>query len=342
MPWSNVNLVLNVRDRTSGTYQAALFNAENQNIVQGQIHSLSVNEVNFPYDIPNIQNRFNVFEMENYGVGPSGNTFATIVVPPGFYTGTELATEITTLMQDAQAAQDPPINPANVPTCTYDDTTNRFSFVPPTAPTNPVFYDWAFSSPYTFSDNYIGTSNPNLGKDIFSIMGYESGQAPITAQGQSLVSGSAPLTFTQYIDICSPQLCKFQEFQGGSTTNLARRGDVICRLYIANNIAVQEAEGQRPFIINRQFYNSRVMKWTAGNSIGTIDIQLYDDVGQPLLTTWQPRSYQITFNVYEGGDEKEQVTDPNTGQMMRLPKYSPYSPQNARGWSSSTFPMTSR
>ena len=342
MPWSNVNLVLNSRDRTSGSYQAALFNAENQNIVQGQIHSLNVNEVNFPYDIPNIQYGFNVFEMECYGTGPPRNTFAKIVVPPGFYSGTELAEAITQLMVDAQAAQDPPIDPANVPTCTYDETTNRFSFVPPTAPTDPVFYNWAFSSPYTFSDKYIGVTNPNLGKDIFSIMGYESGQAPVTAQEESFVSGSAPLTFTQYIDICSPQLCKFQEFQGGSTTNLARRGDVICRLYVSNNIAVQEPEGQRPFIINRQFYNSRVMKWTTGNSIGTIDIQLYDDVGQPLKTTWTPRNYQITFNVYEGGDEKEMVTDSVTGETMSLPKYPSYRPQNAAAWSNPSFPMSGR
>jgi hypothetical protein len=74
---------------------------------------------------------------------------------------------------------------------------------------------------------------------------------------------------------------------------------VICRLFIANNVATQEEEGTRPFIINRQYTNERVMRWTADNSVGTIDVQLYDDVGQPLQTTWQPRPYQITFNAYE-------------------------------------------
>jgi hypothetical protein len=341
MPWSNVNLVLNVRDRTSGSYQAALFNAENQNIVQGQIHSLSVNEVNFPYDIPNVSTGFNVFEL--YTVAPADPYVLTIVVPPGFYLGPELATEITTLIAAEGAADDPPLAPGDVPTCVYDATSNRFTFV---TPTNVAFdQSWVLASPYTFPFNYVGVATPALGKDILSIMGFKNtgtGQIGNVGGNEVAQGGSAPLIFTQYIDICSPQLCKFQEFQGGSTTNLARRGDVICRLYIANNIAVQEAEGQRPTVINRQFYNSRVMKWTTGNSIGTIDIQLYDDVGQVLTTTWTPRDYQITFNVYEGGDEQEQVTDPHTGQMMLLPKYPAYSPQNARGWSSPTFPMTGR
>ena len=55
MPWTNASIVLNSRDATSGTYNALKFNAKNQNIIQGQIHSIAVAEVNFPYDIPNVQ-----------------------------------------------------------------------------------------------------------------------------------------------------------------------------------------------------------------------------------------------------------------------------------------------
>ena len=87
----------------------------------------------------------------------------------------------------------------------------------------------------------------------------------------------------------------------GSTTNLARRSDVICRLFVCDNVSLttQEVDGTRPFIINRQYYNARMMKWTVGAAIGTVDINLYDDVGQPLTTTWQPRPFQITFNCHE-------------------------------------------
>jgi hypothetical protein len=41
------------------------------------------------------------------------------------------------------------------------------------------------------------------------------------------------------------------------------------------------------------------MKNTAANAINDVDIQLYDDCGQPLQTTYAPRNYQITFHVYE-------------------------------------------
>jgi hypothetical protein len=41
------------------------------------------------------------------------------------------------------------------------------------------------------------------------------------------------------------------------------------------------------------------MRSTAANAINDVDIQLYDDCGQPLTTTWLPRDFQITFHVYE-------------------------------------------
>ena len=162
---------------------------------------------------------------------------------------------------------------------------------------------WNVGSDYTYPENVPANQRNTLGKDIFTIMGYlpsqQNGQPTISVGFPFVSGGSAPLAFTQYIDICSPELCQYQYFRDGSTTNLARRSDVICRLYISNNIATQEEEGARPFVINRQFNNARVMRWSAGSSVGSMSIQLYDDVGQPLNTSWAPRPYQITFNVYE-------------------------------------------
>ena len=313
MSKSNAHIVLNVRDRTGGQYNAALFNAENQNIIQGDMKSITVSEVNFPYDIPNIQAGFNTFELvaEAPALGSDPGNL-TITIAPGFYRGSELADAITTAIGVEQGAVGGDV--ADAPTVTYDDTTNRFVLVAPannTAGGNPT-PSWAIFSPFTFPVGYQNNTN-KLGKDILSIMGYYPEQAgtPPTltlnhvdadvAAFATFKSGSAPMVFTQYVDICSPQLCKFQYFRDGSTTNLARRSDVICRLYISNNVAILQGdpEGVRPFVINRQFYNARRMRWTADNSIGTIDINLYDDVGQPLSTVWQPRPYQITFNAME-------------------------------------------
>jgi hypothetical protein len=315
-----------------------------------------VNEINFPYDIPNIQDGYNTFEIFNPDV--SGLSL-DVVIPPGFYSGTELADAVsneigklaTGLSQDAR----------NFPTLQYSTSANRFCFLAPADPPpgnpNPT---WTFFSSYTFPLGYTKTTNSG-GRDILSIMGFlssQAGQNQVSSKPQNnnptfFAGASAPLVFTQYVDICSPQLCKFQDFAGGSTTDgtispiLSRRGDVVCRLYVSNNMAVQEQEGVRPFIINRQYVNARVMKWSTGNSIGQMDIQLYDDLGLPLQITWEPRSFQISFNVYED-DENESVHEPHVGVLNEATnqvhfeapkKHKGYVPKNTRAWDNPNYPI---
>jgi hypothetical protein len=334
MPKPNASIVLSSRDATGGVaqngnlYNALLFNAQNQNILQGQIQSVAVSEVNFPYDIPNIQAGTNLFALANNGGVIPGSVVLNIILTAGFYTGTELATAINVAVGIAATAAT--IAVADLPVFSFNAVSNLFTITPPAAPVSGP-QNWMMISPYTFySIPTLGTVQYNkLGKDIFSLMGYLQSQGVVATSGGNpnvrntmYVSNpgaanippgqpsgpragtqSAPLTYTQYIDICSPQLCKFQFFRDGSTTNLARRSDVICRLYIANNVATQEEEGTRPFVISRQYKNARVMRWTADNAVGTIDINLYDDVGQPLTTTWAPRPFQITLNCYESPKE---------------------------------------
>ena len=299
MPWTNASIVLNSRDSTRGTYNNLSFNAEGQNIIQGQVDSIAVSEVNFPYDIPNIQGVTSGFVLQEVA---NPTNLVPIDISAGFYTGVELEAAINAAIAATTIGTDVE--------CHYDTISNRFDFTTNAGP-------WILQSSYTFPPGYnpLTQNRGPIGKDILSLMGYAfrdtpqqpntpliSNAAPFLPGGSS--SGSAPMVFTQYIDICSPQLCRFQYFRDGTTTNLARRSDVICRLYISNNVATQEDEGLRPFVIHRQFKNARVMRWTADNSVGTIDIQLYDDTGQPLATEWAPRPYQVTFNCYEIGAEE--------------------------------------
>jgi hypothetical protein len=341
MPKPNASIVLSSRDATGGRpqngnlYNQLLFNAQNQNIVQGQIHSVELSEINFPYDIPNMQAGFNFFFLEVNGFVIPGNF--EVAVPVGFYTGTELAAAINAAIIAMGAALPTPLIAAEMPTVAFNAVSNLFTFLGPVAPLSPQYNNWFLVSPYTYP---IGAGNlrNDLGKDILSIMGFLPIQAPNVGVGVPLPAAqAATLAYTQYIDICSPQLCKFQYFRDGSTTNLARRSDVICRLYIANNVATQEEEGTRPFVIHRQFFNSRKMRWTADNAVGTIDINLYDDVGQPLTTTWAPRPYQITFNCYE--DEKKEAGNV-TGDGSIMEKFANYVARNEALWSSRSYPLS--
>jgi hypothetical protein len=356
MPKPNASIVLSSRDATGGRpqngnlYNQLLFNAENQNIIQGQVHSVELSEVNFPYDIPNVQAGFNEFFFEYTSQGPAGQI--AITIEPGFYTPVELVAEINAQIALESAALPTPEPLANQPICDYDDTSNRFSFEPAQTPTAPGASNGSIFSSYTFYDGGVTPRN-KLGKDLLSIMGFQQSQGagyagggnsnpllvaiPVVGTGIVFSGQSAPVLFTQYIDICSPQLCKFQYFRDGSTTNLARRSDVICRLYISNNVATQEEEGTRPFVIHRQFFNSRKMRWTADNAVGTIDINLYDDVGQPLTTAWAPRPYQITFNCYE--DEKKEAGNV-TGDGSIMEKFANYVARNEGLWSSRSYPLS--
>jgi len=309
---SNVPLVVNSRDATNSrvgqvpAYQSTSYNANGQNLIQGAIEHISVSEVNFPYDIPNVQAGYNFFTILSFGP-PTAQLAITIT--PGFYSGTELQEAIQAQIVIESAAQSPPVPLDEQPICSYSTSSNLFTF---TAPVSVDYPEWGLISENTYP---LPPALPSrlLGKDLLSIMGFANYQgipstpfAPGTFDPTyPLISNSAPLAFTQYIDITSPQLCQFQFLRDGSTTNLARRINVICRLYIANNVALAGPEGSRPFIINRQFQNARVMKWTSGNSIGSMDIELFDDVGKPLQITWQPRPFQITFNVHEHHDDKE-------------------------------------
>ena len=347
MPHSNAHIVLNSRDATGGSYNNSKYNAVNQNIIQGNIDRIGLNEINFPYDIPNIQpglkgpgsiGSTDLFYLNLLDVsGGAVEHSLEIVLPAGFYTGTELAAAINTAIDLAAAGEPIPTPADNTPRCTYVESANIFVFNAPSNPSDPIYNGvWQFTSGYTFP-----TDNPTtntLGKDMFSIMGFLPSQNPLldinavpgAAEFPFIAARAASLAFTQYVDICSPQLCKFQYFRDGSTTNLARRSDVICRVYVANDVSASQGdpEGTRPFIIHRQFRNPRMMKWTADNAVGTIDIQLYDDVGQPLAYKWLPRNFQLTFNAYEGGDDAEVETPEAVGP----PRHGAYTNKNAKAW----------
>ena len=297
----NVHLVINSRDSVDNStplrpapYQSTQYAAINQNLVQGQIEKLSVNEVNFPYDLPNVMGGYNTFSISSLGY-PVANNTVPITVPPGFYTGTELATAINVEIVNNMT---PFVPTTDQPAVSYDTASNLFTFTAPAAPVDPQAGDVLLISPFVYSNdgNYV------YGKDLLSMMGFKRYQGfqlgGRFTTARPLTSASAPLTFTQYIDICSPELCQYQELKTGNSTNFSRRTDIICRLYVANNISVNDA-GYRPFIINRQYTNERMMRWTADGSIGNMSIQLYDDVGNPLKYEWRPRDFQITFNVYE-------------------------------------------
>lgn len=286
---ANANFVVNSLDRFGGTILNPTkqplnnFNITRQgNILQGMFESLKVQELNFQWGVPNIvagiNNQLAFFTTET-------NDIYILSVTEGFYTGTTLATALTTL------ASQPVVSTESGLTITLDDPPiftyqpNGTFKVTASGTTQVALFDVFYGSADPFDYGNLPINSPSL----LSTMGFNSLIANYSVNSKIIISGFAPMLYTSYIDICSSQLTQFQN-TGDAMTALANKGNLICRVYLSDETSTATVDasgcpiypGQTPFIIHRQFKNPKVMKWNGQNSIATIDIQLYDQYGRLL------------------------------------------------------------
>jgi hypothetical protein len=297
----NGNLVISSKDRFGGSFQFPQPQPYNNFVIQkgfplqqGQIMNIRLSEVLFPYAIPNVNDYNNRFGISN---DPTGLISVEIVVPTGFYTGASLAAAINPLIVAGLVT--------NTPTLTYNANTNVFTFAESGA-SYPVSI---FPILNPSSGAVFNTGDPVTSPSILSMMGFNFATKNYSDPAATLVGGSASLVYTQFIDICSDVLTQYQNLPDASTGNVNLQ-HIICRLYIANETSTSNTDasgnplfpGMSPFVIHRQFKNTKVMKWNNQNSVDRIDIQLYDDAGRRLRlptndTTYQ--DFQITFQSSE-------------------------------------------
>jgi hypothetical protein len=304
-----------------------------QALVQGGIKRLKLNEVRFPYTTPNIIAGLTSFVwMQLYGT-PSGGSpideelidlFTSSPVPSGptadflqgtgFYNANDVGTRLIEILN------------ANA---TFGGTNNTWSYIASYAGgfkltctpigANPQQY-------FTMSSSEISNvgSIPFPPKSLLSVLGFDSVNSSLGLTFNATTFKTAlfsPMSFTQYIDIVSTNLTRFQTIADTSTRQNSR-GNLICRLYIADENSVVPTSvpvyngtstifyntaippGEVPFTIHRQFQEPKVFRWEHEASINWIDIQLYDDCGNLLwiptdLETSSPPNFQITFKCSE-------------------------------------------
>jgi hypothetical protein len=290
------------------------------NIIQGQVNKIRVGEIYLPYDVPSIVQYSNdlmtVYVYTVDGATGTGSVadLTNILVTPGFYTATELKTAISAQLTSAGALY------ANL-VCEVDPVTNAIYFRNVgtwTAVGNnylyallPISGTRSLSSSVNINDWEVPTLVWSLGlKSLYSRIGIvrqwpddllssaplpvlvpvsypNVAPNPVFQAGsffQAIVGTPYNGAYTPYIDICSPSLCQAQYVRDGNTNQNTIRRDLIARVYVASEVSTTTADppGARPFIIHRQFKNAKIMKWTAERSIDTIDLNLYDQYGQPL------------------------------------------------------------
>lgn len=285
-----------------------------QSLVQGGIKRLKLNEVRFPYAIPNVI--LDVTDSIWFTIHPTSppNLTAKITITGTlFRTGDEIATALTNEL-------------------------NADATIGTTATGN------VWLAEYTYAGGFIITSDPGSGtadpftmspinpalvgsvaipaKSLLSVLGFdivnnytELAVTPSTTKSSSW----SPLSYTQYVDIVSVNLTRFQTI-ADTNTRQNSRGNLICRLYIADensalptpipiwNTTTEAIElvntaspaGSLPFVVHRQFQEPKVFRWENEASINAIDISLYDDVGNLLYFPEESMpNFQISFKCSE-------------------------------------------
>jgi len=262
--------------------------SKNQNLLQGQFARLTLSEYRFPWVLPNITPRNNTFYAD---VNNSGTpTFITI--QPGFYTGSALASAVQTALQA--------IPGGGGITVVYNTVDQTFTIADTIATGLSL-------------ETTLGGLTPNWLQvpSFLKTFGIFDAEVSTDLSTGAITTGYAPLTYTDYVDICSEQLTALQKVKDQPTTTFVQRQANIQRVFVCDNNSANSptsVPGTYPFIIYRQNATPKVFRWEADRSVGQIDIQLYDMYGFPAYflgtqipqdpTVFQPLptfNFQLTF-----------------------------------------------
>jgi hypothetical protein len=241
-----------------------------QALLQGGFTRIAVTEVCFPYNIPNVNDYTNTFWVTFYAAGAASREKITIA--NGYYDGAALATAVAAALNAAYAGY----------TWTVDfNASNGFDIsCVLTAGSVPQQFSLFNFDPLTNASNIVNTG-------LLDVMGFNpasnyyycafGGVAP----SFKLSSVGASLQYTKYIDIVSSKLTYYQNVSDSSSRRTGG-SNVICRLYISNNLALASAFSPLPYVIERQFTYPKQVKWDKDTQIDWVDIQLLDDSGRAL------------------------------------------------------------
>lgn len=271
-----------------GTYNNYVIN--HQKIAGfGKISKLAITELTFDWVTPNINMRNNYFTF-GYNNG-TNDVNVWVQVPEGWYTAQQLAPILQNLLNNVGGTflyeliqpninQFPNGNPSTYGVGTWSvavDANNKFTL----SNTNNTIL-------------FIPTSNIPVDTDVNNMVGFSSARAN---NGQKFISPTsafqnfinsytgaiAKMTYTEYIDVCSDSLCRYELVRDNLTQ--FNYTNILCRIYLSdvqNQPYADYTVGTKPFKIYRQFQNPKWIRWNGDDMINTIDIKYYDDSGNLL------------------------------------------------------------
>lgn len=232
-----------------------------QPYLTGYFNRLAVSEIRFPFVSPNVNARNNKIRCK-IGSG----SFVTVTLDEAFYTPTDLAASLQIELNNSL--------PGNNFQVVYNDAEANFAITA--------------SNAFTIAPFQYGSSiRTQKGLYFMMNMGLNLNLSDTNAIGLP----SANMQYTAYIDICSRTLTQYQQVKDNSSRENQSPG-VLCRLYLNNFCNENLGDGAtsaklvwpgcRPQMIYRSFPAPKFASWSPGQFIDQIDIQLFDDAGEPL------------------------------------------------------------
>jgi hypothetical protein len=252
---------------------------KNESLMNGFFTRLALTELNFPWVIPNINERTQEIQF-TYKIGAAAPITTILTLDVGFYRPDEIATELETQIK----ALDPAL--ATFFLSYGTDKLPRFIYNTVNAGNLVAFEPLDYNSGvYPF---------PSTTKQLFDMMGFTDDN---TVLGANNVDVDTNLTYCQairYIDIVCSQLTYNQALKDTMSQTVAR--DTLCRLYLGDGpytgtSTIDPADaafcppGCAPFTIYRQFTNPKFIRWLPNQPVqGNLRFQVFDDDGQPLAS----------------------------------------------------------
>ena len=250
----------------------------------GKVKRIALTNLNFPLVTPNVNivnNRFYI----------TYNTVSYfIIVPEAFYTGSALATAIQNQMNQTSGG----LGWFAVASTTY----NQGILLPTASTAWTVTFNTNGS--FTFGNSAINTITTTV-RPITSYSAYNYGF--VAPASNTWTGGVASLSYTRYVDFVSSKICKYQNTKDSQT--LQNTTDIIYRLYLDSSINLTGNSNYlfcAPAVnMNIDITNPKFIEWNPDEYLSSVDIQLVDDIGQPLYIpnlNWGS-NYLMTFLVLD-------------------------------------------
>lgn len=252
-------------------------------LLAGSFSGVKVAEVNFPYLIPNVNTNNNSFILERILYPGPVNTIVKIQIPTGFYTATTLTTTVNSAILAAI--------PGTGITLSYNPSTLQFTM----STANPNEF---FLLKPRMDDNLTAQS-------LLTLIGLNYQNDLILTN--SLIGSQTTMQYSRFIDFTSDVLSQYQEMNDTSTAKVNRR-HIFCRLYVSTDVSMPSTDASGnpifagssiPFVIYRQFKNPKTLKWNGKDSIDRIDVEVWDENGDPFYFPPGYPGFQFTFQAVE-------------------------------------------